>query len=175
MKPKPSWKSCAEFRRDDDDQRETVGPVGHTGADDADRLEAQELREGKFERARILAALGIDVEEAAATHRPCIDREADPRRRLERDVDLERTCIAAALREGEPGFRPHARYGGLQRPERRRDVRGEFDGNGAILEASDQIDIVDRDGTQRDVRRHRDLEGCAAGETQARILRVIRA
>src|SRR5690606_2272925 len=151
---------------DDDEQREPVGAVGHARGDEADRLDRDDARDVELEHSRVLAALGVDVEVAAALDDARVDREPDAVGRLELEAEVERAEVAAVGRERETGDHADAVDGGLQGTEIRRERSRELDGNArtaaVVGDRDPQVERDDLDRAELDVGRYRDLDATAA-------------
>ena len=115
VKPKPSWIG-GELAEHEQQQRPAVGAAGELGGEDADRLD-RDRAEAELEDAGVLALVGVEVEVAAALDHAGVEREADPRGRLEGEAEVGRAEVAAVVGEGERGGRAHALDGHRERSE----------------------------------------------------------
>ena len=91
----------AELGGNDDQQREAGRPVRVLRGDQADRGQRQEVGEDQLQRARVLPALGVDVEVAAAGDDAGVDGQADTvGRPVLRNNDTDISALGAAQLAG---------------------------------------------------------------------------
>ena len=130
-------------------------------------LSVEEVGEHELQRARVLAALAVDVEEAAAADDARVDREPDAVRRLEAHVELRGPEVAApAVGERDVGVHTDAVDRDLQGPETRLERARQLDRDAGVRDAGRQVHRLDLDRTERHVGRNRDLDRGAAFEVQ---------
>ncbi len=163
---------AAELGRDDHEQREAGRAVGVLGRDQPDRLQAQEVGDGELERARVLAAVDVDEQVAAALDHARVDREPDAVGWLEAEREVGGAEVPVAVgREAELDAQPDVLDHGLQRAELALDRRAGFERDDAWLGADRQRGRDDLDRPELDVRRQADLQAAAAAEVDPLLAR----
>ena len=158
---------------DDEQERETVGAVGHLGGDEPDRLDGDDLGDRQLGHTGVFALVGIEEQIPAADDDPGVDAEPGTLGRLEPDADVDGTGIAAVIVfEREIDLEPDLLDDRLQRAERGRQIDGETNWKLLPLDPDRDGDGADVDRPQAEVHRQLDFERARPGEVEAVIARV---